>query len=298
MRPRKPSPHLDNTTSLELYTTAANAAAAQIIGHYSTSFGLGTRLLGPAMRTHIEAVYAMVRIADEIVDTYRAEGAREMLDAFEQEIGDATARGYSPNVVAHAFGMTARAVGITDAQTAPYFASMRMDLDTVTHDRASFETDVYGSAGVVGEMCLAVFLNTPTGPRPLPEHTAAGARALGDAYQKINFLRDIAMDDGQLGRSYFPGVTAKNLDDATLATLVADCRSDIATAQQCLPALPRRARIAVETTMDIYARLLSEIAATPAAELAQRRVRVGNMTKFALAARNSLPWLPSRRRPV
>ncbi|PKQ27210.1 MAG: squalene synthase [Actinobacteria bacterium HGW-Actinobacteria-4] len=295
MKARRPSLHHDNTTSLLQYDIAAQAAAAQVITQYSTSFNLGARLLPRAMRHHIESVYAMVRVADEVVDTYRGPAARAVLDDFETEIHQALERGFSANLVAHAFSKTATAVGIGIEQITPFFTSMRMDLDTSSHNDESFSEYIYGSAAVIGEMCLAVFLNTGKGPQPLPAESVAGARALGNAYQKVNFLRDLATDDGELGRSYFPGVTAANLTDETLAGLVADCRADIATAQTCLPSLPRRARIAVETTVDIYARLLDDIAATPAAKLVSRRVRVRNSTKLVMAARNACPWTSMHR---
>jgi phytoene/squalene synthetase len=284
--------HHDNETSLALYDSTAADAAATVIRRYSTSFGTGTRLLPAPMRHHIEAVYAMVRIGDEVVDTYRGPDARELLDAFEAEVHEAMERGFSTNVIAHAFATTARAVGISQEQTVPYFASMRMDLEDTTHTQESFERYVFGSAEVVGEMCLAVFVNTDTGPRPLDPTVREGARRLGAGYQKINFLRDLAMDDATLGRSYFPDATASSLTDEQLATLVADCETDIAAARACLPALPRGAAIAVRTTIDIYTRLLATIARTPAHELVSRRIRVADPVKYALAARNSV--LPAR----
>ncbi|MDN4483417.1 phytoene/squalene synthase family protein [Demequina lignilytica] len=282
--------HLDNATSLALYDEAARAAAAQVIARYSTSFGLGTRLLPRAMRHHIEAVYAMVRVADEVVDTYRGDDAGDLLDAFADEVHAAMARGFSADLVAHAFATTAREVGIARAQTEPFFASMRMDLATAEHDAESLATYIYGSAEVVGEMCLAVFVNTGQGPRPLEPRVSEGARRLGAAYQKVNFLRDLGSDVEQLGRAYFPGVTAESLTDARLAELVADCRADMDAARACLPDLPRRARVAVATTLDIYDRLLAQIASTPAAELAGRRIRVANPVKLGLAARNVVPF--------
>ncbi|WP_152659527.1 phytoene/squalene synthase family protein [Demequina salsinemoris] len=308
-------PHAPDT-DLALYDRTAHDASARVLARYSTSFGVGARLLPREMRRRIEDVYAMVRVADEIVDTYRGPDARELLDAFEREVDAAVARGFSTNLVAHAFGRTAAAVGIGSAQTAPFFASMRMDLDLVTHTPESFAAYVHGSAEVVGEMCLAVFLNTgeraprerdggkgrdgaagqPPGgaPRPLPAEAAAGARRLGAAYQKVNFLRDLGADEDALGRSYFPGVSPGGLDDATLAELVADCRADVVAAESCLPLLPRRARVAVATTIDIYLALLDRIAAMPAERLRTTRVRVPDTAKAAFALRNAL----GRRRAV
>ncbi|WP_227589966.1 phytoene/squalene synthase family protein [Demequina pelophila] len=275
-------------TSLDLYERASRDASSRVLALYSTSFGAGTRMLAPAMRRHIEAVYAMVRVADEIVDTYRGDDAGELLDAYEREVGAAMERGFSTDLVVHAFAVTARAVGITRAQVDPFFTSMRRDLDPVPHTQESFERYVFGSAEVVGEMCLAAFLNTGTGPRPLPETAVEGARRLGAAYQKVNFLRDLGVDDGELGRSYFPGVTARSLDQPTLERLVTDCRADMEAARACLPALPRRARVAVAATLAIYTRLLDRIAATPAQELVATRVRVPDPVKLGLAARSAL----------
>ena len=285
----------DNATSLALYDETARDAAAQVIARYSTSFGLGARLLDRRTRTHITSIYAMVRVADEIVDTYRGDDAREQLDRFERDVHAAMDGTFSTNLVAHAFGLTARAVGIGRDQTEPFFCSMRTDLDTCDHTQASFDRYVFGSAEVVGEMCLAAFLATPEGPATIDDDTREGARRLGAAYQKINFLRDLADDTSALGRSYFPGVTAATLDDAKLRELVDDARIDINAAEACLAALPSRARVAVQTTIDIYRRLLTKIARTPAERLVSTRVRVANPVKVAYAVRNALPGIKALR---
>lgn len=286
----------DNHVALALYDQTAQAAAAQVIKRYSTSFGVGARLLPSDMRRHIEAIYAMVRIADEVVDTYRGNDAGAMLDTFESSVTSAMAGPFSTDLVAHTFGVTCRAVGITRSLTDPFFASMRTDLTTTTHDQESFERYIYGSAEVIGQMCLAVFLNTgkrpSQGAHPVPESVNVGARRLGAAYQKVNFLRDLGTDTGELGRSYFPGITADTLTSEQLAGLIANCRADIDAARDCLPALPRRAAIAVATTIDIYTRLLDQIAATDPHELIRHRARVPNATKVVLATRNA--WLVRR----
>ncbi|NYI39985.1 phytoene/squalene synthase family protein [Demequina lutea] len=296
-RARRGAQH-DNETSLALYDKTAYEASAQVIRGYSTSFGAGARLLNKSTCRHITSIYAMVRVADEIVDTYRGPDARELLDGFERDVHASMDGGFGTNLVAHAFGLTSRATGITKDLTEPFFASMRMDLETTEHTPASFDRYVYGSAEVIGEMCLAAFVATPEGPGQASSEVREGARRLGAAYQKINFLRDLATDTGELGRSYFPGVTATSLTDATLASLVDDCRADIRAAELCLPALPRRARIAVTTTIDIYSHLLRRIERTPASRLCFERVRVPNPVKAALAARNACPWMGATRRPA
>ncbi len=285
---RRRRAHATQASSLDTYDTTARAAAAQVISRYSTSFGLGSRLLPRAQRAHISAVYAMVRVGDEIVDTYRGDDAADQLTRFEAEVHRAMDVGFSSDLIAHAFGLTARTVGITHEQTVPFFTSMRMDLTMTDHTEASLAAYIRGSAEVVGEMCLAVFANTGRGPLPLDPSARAGARRLGAAYQKVNFLRDLAVDDRQLGRSYFPGVTALSLTDEELAALVSECRADIAAARRVLSHLPRRSRVAVGTTIDIYSALLDRIATLPASALAARRVRVNDARKVALAVRNSV----------
>ncbi|MGN6742318.1 MAG: phytoene/squalene synthase family protein, partial [Amnibacterium sp.] len=196
-------------TPLERYERAAWRSSAVVIAEYSTSFGLATRMLTATTRRHIRDVYALVRLADEVVDGVAVESGLSRdevaaaLDALEADTYRAMGTGYSTNLVVHAFAATARAVGIGEEVVRPFFTSMRMDLDRTEHDPASFATYVYGSAEVVGLMCLQAFL--AEGPAPSPQQRAVletGARRLGAAFQKVNFLRDLAADSGGLGRAY------------------------------------------------------------------------------------------------
>ena len=277
-------------TGSALYDETAARASRAVLSGYSTSFGLGTKLLGARGRHGIEAVYALVRIADEVVDTRRGSDAGALLDELEEQTAHALKSGYSTNLVVHSFARTARRTGIGRAEIDPFFASMRMDLTVRVHDRDSYERYVYGSAEVVGLMCLAVFLDAdrrPGAPARRPDAVLrAGAQALGAAFQKINFLRDLGADYGELGRSYFPGVTPENLDQRGVDAILADIRADIATARASLPGLPRRARWAVASTLGLYERLTVELAATPPADLLTRRVRVPGPTKLAVVARS------------
>ena len=152
-------------TGLDLYDRTAQDAAAAVIAAYSTSFGLACRLLGPRVRPHVRNVYALVRVADEIVDGpaaaagLDADTERRVLDDLEAETLAAIERGFSANLVVHAFARTARECGIGEDLVRPFFASMRTDLTTADHDAASHDAYVYGSAEVVGLMCLQVFVN-------------------------------------------------------------------------------------------------------------------------------------------
>ncbi|NMR19715.1 squalene/phytoene synthase family protein [Cellulomonas fimi] len=280
MRPR---------TGVELYDETAARASRAVLAGYSTSFGIGTKLLGRSARRGIEAVYGLVRIADEIVDTRRGDDAAALLDELEDQTARALDSGYSTNLVVHAFAQTARRTGIGHDLVDPFFASMRTDLTVREHDRASYERYVYGSAEVVGLMCLAVFLDAarrPGDPLTVPDAaTQAGARALGAAFQKINFLRDLGADYAELGRRYFPGVTPENLDQPTLDAILAEIAADVATARAALPSLPPRARLAVAATLGLYDRLTAELAATPPRELLARRVHLPGRTKVSVVAR-------------
>ena len=273
-------------TGMALYDQTAARASRVVLAGYSTSFALGTRLLGARARGGIEAVYALVRIADEIVDTRRGPDAGALLDDLEATTARALETGYSTNLAVHAFARTARRVGIGHAEIDPFFASMRMDLTVRVHDRDSYEKYVFGSAEVVGLMCLAVFLDAAQpGARP-DVRLRAGARALGAAFQKINFLRDLGADYGDLGRSYFPGITPESLDQRGVDQVLAEIARDLGTARASLPGLPRRARWAVASTIGLYDRLVTELAATPAADLLTRRVRVPGPAKLAIVARS------------
>lgn len=276
-------------TAQRLYDVTAARASRAVLRAYSTSFGLGARLLPPRARLDIEAVYALVRLADEVVDTYRGPDAAEQLDELEAQTARALVTGYSTNVVVHAFARAARRNGIGHAEVDPFFASMRADLSVREHDRASYDAYVYGSAEVVGVMCLRVFLNADRRPgEPVaqpPEEAVAGARALGAAFQKINFLRDLGADRGDLGRSYLPGVDAERLTDADVHAVLDEVRDELATARAALPLLPTRARVAVEATAALYDRLLDDLAATPPEDLARRRVRVPGPVKAVVVGR-------------
>ena len=280
-------------TGLSLYSMAAQRAAREVIYSYSTSFGLATRLLGKKFQAHVENVYALVRVADEIVDGSAAQAAElaaeinpeQLLAEFEAETYRAMQTGYSTNLIIHAFAQTAREVGIEKAIVEPFFYSMRQDLTEKEHDQASFEKYVYGSAEVVGLMCLQVFMHGKHYSAQEQERLILGARALGSAFQKVNFLRDLAADFRRLGRSYFPGVDVNNFNEETKQRLVADIEKDLAVSAQSLPLLPSSARRAVAAAQLLFTKLNRKIKKTSAQELINRRISVGAFEKAALLIR-------------
>ncbi|MFF1573063.1 phytoene/squalene synthase family protein [Leifsonia sp. NPDC058292] len=287
-------------TDLAVYTRAAHIGSATIIHEYSTSFGMATRLLAPAVRPRVEDIYALVRIADEIVDGAAGEAGlsiedqRDLLDALEADTDRAMRTGYSANVVVHSFAATARSVGIDRSLTAPFFASMRRDLSPVDFSSDELSDYIYGSAEVIGLMCLRAFLaaeeEAPARAQavsaPVPDdrrrRLEAGARRLGAAFQKINFLRDLATDWSQLGRSYFPGIDPAKLSERQKLDLVVDIERDLGAAADVIPELPDNCRRAILTAHGLFSALTDRLRATPARELLATRVSVPTRTKLTI----------------
>ena len=291
MSARKPVAPSD----LSLYSRVAHRSSSRIIRDYSTSFGMASRLLSGDVRTRVEDIYALVRVADEVVDGAAEQAGlgldrqRALLDALEAETNAALSDGYSTNLVVHAFAITARECGIGADLTAPFFASMRRDLSAVDFTADELRDYIYGSAEVVGLMCLRVFLRG----RPVKDsqlhRLEEGARRLGSAFQKINFLRDLATDWTTLGRSYFPGIDPGNLTESQKLALVADIQADLDAAGSVIPDLPANCRRAVAAAHGLFSVLTERVKATPAEQLLATRVRVPGRTKLAVLARTLLP---------
>jgi phytoene synthase len=277
-------------TRRALYDRVAEETASVVIRRYSTSFGLAARLLGPGVRQHVENIYALVRVADEIVDGAAVEsgldsvGAARALNELERETELACAEGFSANLVVHAFALTARETGFGSEYTAPFFESMRTDLTAREHDQESFDRYVYGSAEVVGLMCLRAFLLERRLSPAEDERFVAGARALGAAFQKVNFLRDLAADFETLGRSYFPGVSVDSFTEEDKIRLLDDIDADLRMSATVIPDLPASSRKAVALAQGLFAELSVRLRATPADRLRTTRIRVPNPVKLRIAA--------------
>jgi phytoene/squalene synthetase len=271
-----------------IYDVVAGQSAAVVIRNYSTSFGLATRLFAEPVRSHVRNVYALVRIADEIVDSADLEldggGRAELLDSLHADTVRAVRQGHSTNLVVHAFAGTARACGIDLDLVDPFFASMRSDLHSTTHDAASLERYIYGSAEVVGLMCLRVFLADGASATPYA-NLAPGARRLGAAFQKVNFLRDLAHDHSVLGRSYFTLPVDRGLSDAHRDNILDDIDADLAAAAVAIASLPASSRRAVTAAYLLFAELSARLRAVPAGQITSRRVSVPTAVKARLLAR-------------
>lgn len=285
---------MSESASLTQFTRAAERAANQVISAYSTSFGLATRLLGARHRQHVRNIYALVRVADELVDGVTDEAGltveqqRSALEHMVTETDQALRLGYSSDLVIHAFARTARASHIDATLTEPFFASMRTDLDAraaapdrlVGFDEAAHQEYVYGSAEVVGLMCLRVFLRDEQVDSARKDKLEHGARMLGAAFQNVNFLRDLGDDTARLGRSYLG--TADRLTDADRERWVGTIRAQLAAAGAAIPLLPKDARAAVRSAHALFSALTDRIAATTSEELYRSRVRVPDPVKARL----------------
>lgn len=287
--------HDSKPFGLALYSKAAQASTNQVIASYSTSFGWATKLLSKSVRQDVRNIYGLVRVADEIVDgAAQKEVAAKLLDELELETYRAIEIGFSANLVVHAFAISAAKCGIERDIIEPFFYSMRADLTQHEHDQASFDRYVYGSAEVVGLMCLRAFLAADGLIYSAEDQRrlVAGARALGAAFQKVNFLRDLAADFKQLGRSYFPGVNVNTFNENEKARLVADIDADLAKSAATLPMLPKNSRRAVAAAQMFFGALNERIRNTPAEKLIESRISVPNSQKLIILAKAMLGIMP------
>ena len=264
---------------MELYKSVSYELSKYLTERYSTSFSMSSRLFDHTIRSDIYAIYGLVRIADEIVDTYRGADAKSLLENLEHTTYAAIERGYDTNPIVHSYALTAKKYGIDRQLIQPFFASMAMDLVPAEYTDELYETYIYGSAEVVGLMCLRVFCE---GNDTRYEELKLGAQALGSAYQKVNFLRDIAADYQELGRLYFPGVTYETFDDEQKRQIVADIENDFEKARAHADKLPANSRRAVKLSISYYGELLARIKTTSAARLKTERVRIGDTRKVLL----------------
>lgn len=278
--------------ALDRFNRTAEVAATKVISSYSTSFALATRLLGRRHRQHVRNIYAMVRIADEIVDGVAAEAGLDhcaqsaALASYVEATRRAMHNGFSSDLVVHAFARTALACDIGEDLIQPFFDSMGADCDTdgrfAVYDSAAHASYVYGSAEVVGLMCLQVFLRGVNPTSAELEKLRRGARRLGAAFQNVNFLRDLADDTDRLRRSYLG--RAERLTDADRDAWVQMIDLQLADARTAIPLLPKDARAAVRSALALFAALVRRVAKTPTETLYRRRVRVADPIKLALAA--------------
>ncbi len=267
--------------SIQLFDKTSKEISKRISLNYSTSFSLGIKLLSKDFRWAVFATYGFVRLADEIVDTFHGYNKARMLSDFKFQTYQAIEEGISINPVLHAFQMAANQFGIGRDLIEPFFQSMEQDLKKSTHDISSYNEYIYGSAEVVGLMCLRIFCkgNEQEYLKLLP-----AARSLGAAFQKVNFLRDIKSDIEERGRVYFPGVNFEYFTDEDKMTIIEDVKLDFEKALIGIKQLPLGCRLGVYTAYIYYLKLLEKIERTTATEIMNKRIRIRNSQKIVLLA--------------
>jgi len=251
---------------------------------YSTSFSLATKMLGTSIRNDIYNIYGFVRFADEIVDTFHDYDKETLFNDFETELYTALKNKISLNPILNSFQNTLHRYDIPVHLVEAFMKSMRMDLVKKEYKtNAEYKEYIYGSADVVGLMCLCVFVD---GDKRKYDELKSSAMALGSAFQKVNFLRDLKADYELLERSYFPNTNLLELDEASKKRIVAEIEADFAQGFYGIERLPNEAKFGVYTAFKYYKRLLDKLKKTPPLEIKNTRIRVPNYEKIGLLAKS------------
>ncbi|PWK80297.1 phytoene/squalene synthetase [Mucilaginibacter oryzae] len=261
-----------------LYDEACFECSKLITRKYSTSFSLGIKTFDKSFRYPIYAIYGFVRYADEIVDTFHNYNQQELIASFGNETFKAIATGISTNPVIHSFQQVVNQYRIDHELIRAFLTSMEMDLDTKVYDNQGYKTYIYGSAEVIGLMCLRVFTSDDT----LYQSLLPQARSLGAAFQKINFLRDIKADYAERGRTYFPGVNFNNFTEQDKKNIETEIKADFDDAFEGIKRLPKGTRLGVYIAYIYYLQLFKKISYTPANVILQKRIRVSDARKMSL----------------
>lgn len=249
---------------------------------YSTSFSSAIKLLHKDLRTPICNIYGFVRFADEIVDTFHGFDKALLFEEFKKATYDAIERGISLNPILHSFQMTVNQYGIDHALIDAFLYSMELDLGKHTYDRAGYETYIYGSAEVVGLMCLYIFCE---GNQAQYDALKPAAKSLGSAFQKVNFLRDVKADFEGLDRMYFPDCDFANFTQADKLAIEQDIQKDFDEAFAGILHLPIKARFGVYVAYKYYLSLFKKIQRLEPAHILESRVRIPDYGKAFILAK-------------
>ncbi len=262
-----------------LYDQTTLECSKLITQRYSTSFTLGIKTLDRKFHMPIYAIYGFVRYADEIVDTFHDKDKKALLDQFTKDTYEAIADEISLNPVLHAFQLIVNKYKINLDLIAAFLKSMAMDLDFKTYDDSCYHEYIYGSAEVVGLMCLKVFCE---GNQDQYESLKAPACKLGAAFQKVNFLRDLKSDFEERGRVYFPGVDFRSFDKTSKQLIEEDIQKDFDEALDGIRRLPKGAKLGVRVAYLYYQKLFNKIKNLPPETIVHQRIRIPNSRKFSL----------------
>jgi 15-cis-phytoene synthase len=272
----------------ELFDIVSNTCSKQVTTNYSTSFSLATKMLAPSIRQDIYNIYGFVRFADEIVDSFHDYNKEVLFDRFEQDMERALSEKISLNPILNSFQHTVHNYSIDKGLIEAFMKSMRLDLSKSEYvTEAEYQDYIYGSADVVGLMCLKVFVK---GNTEKYEELKSAAMSLGSAFQKVNFLRDLKEDFEGLSRTYFPNTNLNALDEISKQRIIEDIEEDFRKGYQGILQLPTEAKFGVFMAYRYYRKLLKKLAKTPALEIKNSRIRVPNYQKFGLLTRSYVKY--------
>ncbi len=266
----------------------SNACSKKVTQTYSTSFSLATRLLGPSIRQDIYNIYGFVRLADEIVDSFHDYEKQMLFARFETALEEALEDRISLNPILNAFQHSVHKYNIDKNLIDTFMESMRLDLTKSNYSTIQeFNDYIYGSADVVGLMCLKVFVK---GNAEKFNELKEAAMNLGSAFQKVNFLRDLKEDYENLSRSYFPNTNLEALDETSKQQIIDEIEENFAKGYSGILELPHDAKLGVFVAYRYYKRLLKKLQKTPAVEIKNARIRVPNIEKIGLLTRSYVKY--------
>jgi phytoene/squalene synthetase len=271
-----------------IFDSVSKECSKLVTNAYSTSFSMATKMLSDSIRQDIYNIYGFVRFADEIVDTFHDYDKEKLFKNFEIDLERALESKISLNPILNAFQYTYHKYGIDKHLVDAFMNSMRLDLhkkDYLTDEE--YKNYIYGSADVVGLMCLRVFVN---GDSEKYEDLKDSAMSLGSAFQKVNFLRDLKADFEDLSRTYFPNTDLNQLDETSKKAIIEDIEKDFAEGLKGIKRLPLEARFGVFMAYRYYNKLLDKLKKTPALQIKSTRIRVPNYKKVELLTRSYVKY--------
>lgn len=267
-----------------LFDQVSYNCSKNVTRSYSTSFSWAVKMLSPSIQPSIEAIYGFVRLADEVVDSFHDYEKEKLLNELEIEVHLSIERGISLNPILNSFQHVVREYNIQKELIDAFIHSMRADLHKSSYmSEQEYNEYIYGSADVVGLMCLRVFVN---GNDAKYQELKPYAMKLGSAFQKVNFLRDFKADTEELDRSYFPNIDAKNLSPATKLEIINDIKADFDQALIGIRMLPVEAKFGVYTAYIYYQRLLLKLERSTVTDIENERIRINNSQKVLLLAQS------------
>ena len=268
----------------DFYDIVSYDCSKLVTQRYSTSFSLGTRLLSNSIRVHIYNIYGFVRFADEIVDSFHEFNKVDLLNRFEEDLMHSILNKISLNPILNSFQFTVNEKKIDIELIKAFLKSMRMDLTKNNYKtKKEYDEYIYGSADVVGLMCLKVFVD---GDNSKYEKLKPYAMSLGSAFQKVNFLRDLNADFKNLDRTYFPNLNLSSFDESSKVNIINEIEKDFNNALKGIFMLPESSRLGVYTAYKYYRKLLIKLKNTPSIKIQSARIRVPNYQKMGVLAQS------------